>query len=405
VTSTTTHTHPALRRALELHPELVALRRRLHQHPELSFTEHETASAACAAMARHVPDLVTQRVGRTGLLAHRTGVHPTVILRACLDALPIEDATNAEYSSCVPGVSHACGHDAQVAALVGAIAILGGEEPQLPVAALFQPAEETDDGALAVLADPVFEAIGRPDAVIGIHGHPGLEAGRFAVQAGAVMACITTLACEVVGRGGHGAEPHHGPDAVTAAASLVVDWQVALARRTDPRVPVVLSVGRIAGGTAGNVIPDRVQIDATLRYLDPARRESLHDVVLGAARGVEARFGVTVALDLHEVVPAVVNDAGLTRRIADAVSDLLGPDSLDEVEPTLGGDDFARYAQVGPSCYVFVGERQEGRPRYGWHDPAYDLDERSIAYAAAVLAASAVEVTKGVKDAETTVSD
>jgi amidohydrolase len=307
----------------------------------------------------------------------------------------VSEATGADYASTVPGVSHACGHDAQVAALVGAVALLADEGTEVPVGALFQPAEETDDGALAVLDDPASVAFAPTGAVIGVHGHPGLGAGRVAIQAGPVMACITTLRGEVTGQGGHGAEPHRGPDAVTAAASLIVDWQVALGRRTDARAPVVLSIGRIEGGATSNVIPERVVLDGTLRYLDPALRSSLHEVLAGAARGVEARFGVRVALELDEVVPAVVNDPDLARRLATAAADAVGPESLGEVSPTLGGDDFARYGELAPSCYIFVGERQEGRPPYGWHDPAYDLDERSIAYAAAVLAASALEAAKG----------
>ena len=386
---------PILGRAFELLPELVELRRDVHRHPELSFTEHRTAEVAGRTLGRHVAGLVTVPVAGTGLLVHRAGVRPTVVLRACLDALPIAEATGADYASCVPGISHACGHDAQVAALVGALALLADHDPEAPVAALFQPAEETDDGALAVLDDPSLDTIGQPRAVIGIHGHPGLDAGRFAIQPGPVMACITTLRCEVTGQGSHGAEPHRGPDAVTAAASLVVDWQVGLARRVDARSPVVLSIGRIEGGVASNVIPDRVVMDGTLRYLDPALRSSLHEVLAGVARGAEARFGVGVALELDEVVPAVVNDVELTPRLATAATELLGPQSLGEVVPSLGGDDFARYGRLAPSCYIFVGERQEGRPPYGWHDPAYDLDERSIAYAAAVLAVSVLEVAKG----------
>jgi len=388
--------HPIVRRAFELLPELIGLRRQLHRHPELGFAERGAVAAASRLLRRHVPDIVAVPVARTGLLTHARGVRPTVVLRACLDALPIDDPKDVDYSSLVPGVCHACGHDAQVAALVGAVAILAEQDPSAPVAALFQPAEETDLGAMAVLEDPAFRAYAPLDAVIGIHGHPGLDAGQFAIQPGPVMACITTIVCEVFGHGGHGAEPHLGPDAVTAAASLVVDWQVALGRRVDARTPVVLSVGRIAGGTTSNVIPDRVEIEATLRYLDPALRSRLHELVIGAATGVEDRFGVRVGVELIEAVPAVVNHAALTELVAEATSDVLGERCLDVVAPSLGGDDFAQYSLRWPSCYVFVGERQPGRPPYGWHTPSYDLDEQSIAYAAAVLAASALSVAKGV---------
>lgn len=386
---------PILSRAFELLPELIGLRRQLHRHPELGFAEHETVSAVSATLRRHVSDIVATSVARTGLLAHGAGVHPTVVLRACLDALPIDDPKDVDYSSRVPGVCHACGHDAQVAALVGATVILAEQHPSAPVAALFQPAEETDTGAIAVLDDPAFKSVGPLQSMIGIHGHPGLDAGKFAIRSGPVMACITTITCTVVGRGGHGAEPHLGPDAVTAAANLVIDWQISLARRVDARTPVVLSVGRIAGGTTSNVIPERVEIEATLRYLEPELRSVVYELVEGAVAGVRARFGVRVDLELREVVPPVVNDRATTEIVARAAAAILGQDCLGEVESSLGGDDFAHYGRLWPSCYVFVGERQMGRPQYGWHDPSYDLDERSIAYAAAVLAASALLAAKG----------
>lgn len=206
------------------------------------------------------------------------------------------------------------------------------------------------------------------------------------------MACITTIVCEVTGTGGHGAEPHLADDAVTAAASLVLDWQVALARRTDPRAAVVLSIGRIAGGTTSNVIPERVEIEATLRYLDPALRDTLHDLIEGAAIGVRARFGVDVHIDVVEVVPAVVNDAGMAAVVAQAAAEVMGGDCRGEIQPSLGGDDFAFYAARCRSCYVFVGERERGREPYGWHNPSYDIDETSIAFAAAVLAASTLAI-------------
>jgi amidohydrolase len=206
------------------------------------------------------------------------------------------------------------------------------------------------------------------------------------------MAAISTVECTVRGRGGHGAQPHLGPDAVTAAASLVVDWQAAFSRRVDPCAPAVLSVGRIAGGAAPNVIPDRVEIDATVRYVDPQGRGAIEELVHGAARGVEARYGVSVDVALHEVVPVLVNDAAISATVAAAAKGMV---DLCPAPRTLGGDDFAEYARLHPACYVFVGERQEGRPPYGWHDPSYDIDESSIAYAAAVLAAAATAVAGG----------
>jgi amidohydrolase len=209
-----------------------------------------------------------------------------------------------------------------------------------------------------------------------------------------MMASITTIRCEITGRTGHAAEPHLAADAITAAASLVIDWQVALARRVDPRQPVVLSVGHMSAGSTPNVIPGRAQLEGTLRSLDPTIEEQLRAVIDDVARGVEVRTGTTVAVQAELVVPAVVNDARVAEIAAAAAADLLGPPSLVNAPASLGGDDFAWYTQGTPGCYVFVGERVADRESYGWHDAAYDLDERSLPVGSAVLAAMVHRIAK-----------
>lgn len=235
----------------------------------------------------------------------------------------------------------------------------------------------------------------RPDLILGFHGHPGLPAGSIGVKPGPIMASITTVRCEVTGREGHGAEPHLAADAATAAAALILDWQVALGRRVDPRQPVVLSVGRLQAGVTPNVVPGRAEIEGTLRSLDPAIEDGLQALLADVARGVEARTGTSVSLSAERVVPAVVNDSAATRLVSDATIETLGPAALVDAVPTLGGDDFAWYLEDAVGCYFFVGERQEGRPEYGWHDPAYDLAETALVYGSAVLASAAARVKEG----------
>ena len=387
----------SVRRRLEpLFPELVRLRRELHRYPEIAFEERrtrETARAFCA----ETPGLEFSETAKTGLLAVTAGTAPgpTTVLRACLDALPITDEKVVPYASKLSGRCHACGHDAQVAALAGALRVLAEDPPPGRAIGLFQPAEEADTGAQAVLADGALDAY-EPDLMIGFHGHPGLAVGQIGVAAGPIMAAITTVRCVVSGRGGHGAEPHMTADPVTAAAQLIVDWQVALGRRTDGRDAVVLSVGRLHAGTASNVIPDRVELDGTLRYLDPGLREPVERTLTDVAHAIEIRTGASVALTFDRAVPALVNDGAAADLVAGVVAETFGGDALVRATPSLGGDDFARYLEAGHrGCYVFVGERQEGRPAYGWHDPDYDLDERSIPIAAALLAAVAHRAARG----------
>ncbi len=374
--------------------DLTRIRRAVHRVPELGFEEWETQRLIVEEVSRIAPAASCTPLAGSGVLVTLAEGRPAVLLRACIDALPVDEETGAPYASTVAGKSHACGHDGQVALLLGAVALLARAAPPMGVSALFQPAEEVDTGARAAIEAGVLEAV-KPDVVLGFHGDPRLDAGTFGVRPGPVMASITTIHALVEGRSGHGAEPHLTDDPVTAAASLLLDWQVALARRVDPRRPVVLSIGRLAGGTTPNVIPGRVEVDGTLRSLDPEVEPGLRTILEGVARGVEARTGTTVHLQADRVVPAVVNDPAVAGVAADAVEDLLGGQALVQAEPTLGGDDFAWYLQHLPGCYVFVGERQQGRSPYGWHDPAYDLDERALPLGAAALAATVHRIAEG----------
>jgi amidohydrolase len=392
--TSTSPKHPLLEAAFAIHGDLVDLRRAVHAAPELGFEEFATRDLAREALVRAAPGVTFREVAKSGLVATLPGDGPDVVIRACLDALPITEQGEADYRSARPGASHACGHDGQIAVLVGAVRLLAERPVKARVHALFQPAEEIDKGARAVIADGLLEDL-HPGLILGFHGHPGLAAGQIGVKSGPVMGSITTIQGDIIGREGHGAEPHLTADAVTAAAALVVDWQVALGRRIDPRQPVVLSVGRLVAGVTANVVPGRAELEATLRSLDPAIEEDLRRIVFDVARGVEVRSGVVIELSLDRVVPAVVNAAGPSALVAEAARSVLGPAGLVEAQPTLGGDDFAWYLQVVPGCYFFIGERREDRPTYGWHDPAYDLDESSLAYGSAVLAEAVIRFSTG----------
>lgn len=382
------HVSGWLDEATALESELVRLRRAVHRNPELGFEEVRTSALVRSTLERLAPELVCRTVAKTGLLASLPADGPVVLLRACIDALPIEDQKDVEYASAVPGACHACGHDGQIAVLAGALTLLARRSPGVSVHGLFQPAEEIDAGARTAIEEGLLDEI-EPDLVLGFHGTPGLGAGQVGVKAGPIMASITTIGCEVVGREGHGAEPHLTADAVTAAASLVLDWQVALGRRTDPRQPVVLSVGKLAAGVTANVIPGRAEILGTLRSLDPAIESELDRIVRDVARGVEARTGTCVALSTDLVVPAVVNDPAAADVVAGAARSVLGEGAVVDATPSLGGDDFSWFLQQETGCYFFIGERQKGRETYGWHDPTYDLDENALVVGSAVLGAAA----------------
>ena len=377
--------------AHELASALTDIRRDLHRYPELGFQETRTAAALADGVERLIPAARVRSVAGTGLVASLPGEGPGVLLRACMDALPVQEISDREYRSSIPGVAHACGHDGQMAILIGALALLSWRRGAPPIHGLFQPAEEIDAGAQAIIEAGLIDELS-PSVALGFHGHPSLPVGGFGVRNGPVMGSITTLVCDVQGREGHGAEPHLASDALTAAAALVIDWQVALARRVDPRQPVVLSIGKLESGSTPNVVPGTARIEGTLRSLDSSIESHLERILREVATSVELRCGVHVTLSLEMVVPAVVNDASTSQLVADAVEELLGGGALSVVEPTLGGDDFAWILRQVPGCYFFVGERQEDRPQYGWHDPSYDLDDRSLVFGSAALAGAALRV-------------
>lgn len=374
-------------RALELRDPLVCLRRDLHQHPELGFAEHRSRESARRYVEACGWKIVADSA-RTGVVAE-LGPRPQVLLRCCLDALPIDDPKTVDYRSVNPGVAHACGHDAQVAVLAGAAQLLSELAPTASIALLFQPAEEVDTGAQSVLDSGALDRM-ELHTVLGFHGQPALRAGQIGLAAGPVMASIATVRAVVNGLGGHGAEPHLGSDAISTLAALVNDWQVALGRRVDGRAAAVLSVGVVRAGTTPNVIPSTAMLEGTLRFVDPALSTDLRRILHEVAGAAGLRFGTTVELTIDEVVPCLVNDPAVTQVVAAAVDETLGPDALVAVRPSLGGDDFAFLASRTPGCYLFVGEGLQGRAPYGWHDPSYDVDEDSIPLASAVLAGAAL---------------
>jgi len=387
VTTTTIDHQGLLNRAWQLRATLVRLRRSIHQVPELGFEEELTRACAREVLVSNGWDVVADSAP-TGLVA-ALGPDPHVLLRASIDALPIQDPKAVDYRSTVPGVAHACGHDAQVAVLVGAARLLHEVAPGAPVAVLFQPAEEIDTGAQSVIDSGALSSMSM-STVIGFHGQPALRSGQIGLTAGPVMACISTVRATVSGVGCHGAEPHLGSDAVTALAALISDWQVMLGRRIDGRSACVLSVGVLEAGSTPNVIPSRARLEGTLRYVDPELKDRLHGVLRQTAAAVAHRFDVTVDLTIDEVVHCLVNDPDVTAVVRDAVASTLGDEALVPVQPALGGDDFAFLAQRTPGCYFFLGEGQQNRPPYGWHDPTFDIDEDSIPVGSAVLAAAAL---------------
>ncbi|MBW3555043.1 MAG: amidohydrolase [Gemmatimonadetes bacterium] len=383
-----------LQHARSIHADLVGMRRAIHRHPELAFREERTA--ALAADAVEAAGLAVRRgAGGTGVVAEvRNGDGPVVALRADMDALPIREANEVEYRSTVDDAMHACGHDAHTAMLVGAGRLLAGavadgDLPAGTVRLLFQPAEEKADadnrsGAVHMVEAGAMDGVG---AAFALHVGPHLPAGKIFTREGAIMAGSDTFTAHVTGESSHGARPEEGIDAVVLAAHVVLAAQNGVARRISPMHQGVLTIGTIRGGTAENVIADRVSMDGTLRYFDPEVRKRLRSA-LEAAMTVAEAMGGRAELELRDGYPPTLNDPGMARLAMDAARELLGPDGVWEAQPMMGTEDFAVLLREAPGALLWLGAAPADRPRE-LHRPDMDIDEDVLPIGAAVLAACA----------------
>ena len=372
--------------------DLVALRRDLHQNPELAWAERRTAGRVAAFLEGSGLE-VRAGVAGTGLVATARGAGArTVVLRADMDGLPIQEQSDAPYASRVPGVMHACGHDGHTAIGAAAARVLGARRPAGTVRVLFQPAEEGEGGAQRVLAEGALEGA---DVILGIHLWNELPVGTIGVKAGPLMAAVDRLSIVVRGRGGHGGHPHRAADPVVAAAQVVLALQTLVSREVSPLDSAVLTVGAIHGGQAFNVIPDEVTLTGTVRTFDAALRRSIPERVRRIAGGVASALQCQAEVEVRPGNPPVVNDAavaGLARRAAVRV---VGEENVLEPEPTMGGEDMAVYFERVPGCFVFVGSANPARGLdQPHHSPRFDFDEAALAIGCEFMVQVAEEALK-----------
>jgi amidohydrolase len=381
-----------LERAQAIAEQLVTWRRNVHQHPERSFQEARTARFVAEVLQSIGIDVQT-RVGRTGILGRLGGDSgrdqvPTIGLRADMDALPIQEETGLPFASQVTGVMHACGHDAHVACLLGAAALLAETPPQRgTVRFLFQPSEETVDregqgGAARMIDDGAMRGV---DAVLGLHTWPEVPVGQVSLSPGPQMAAAGKFVVEIRGQGGHGAAPHQTVDPVVLAAQAIVALQTVVSRRLDPVDAGVVTLGTIHGGTQDNIIPKSVVLTGTLRSLSSEVYDQLVREIrqtLGVVRALGGDFDVAFTTGY----PVTSNDPGLTALVTQVARDLLGENAVIPARPVMKGEDFALLAADVPGCYMRLGTGFPGEPPRKHHDPHFDIDERALPIGAAVLA-------------------
>jgi amidohydrolase len=369
-------------------PEMRRVRRDLHANPELGFQERRTADI----VARRLTELGYQMrtgLGRTGVAAslRGTGAGKTVMVRADMDALPIEEQTDVPWRSRWPGAMHACGHDAHTSIVLALADVLAAEMRRHSgsLLLLFQPAEELLQGAPAMLADG---ALGDrvPDAAFSVHMHNEQSAGKVAIRSGPVLASADRIRITVRGRGGHGAFPHLAADPVVAAAHLVTAVQTLVSRETPPLESAVLSITMLKAGTAFNVIPDTVEMEGTLRCFEAALRENLLESLDRTVSAVASALRCTGEVRTEWLTPAVVNDPETTRTARAAAAAVVGEDNVVEMPRIMGSDDLAYFWQRVPGCYVFIGSaKTDGSEMAPHHNARFDIDERAMEIGAEVL--------------------
>jgi amidohydrolase len=361
---------------LALRDDVVALRRDLHRHPELAWNERRTAEQVARSLTGHGLALRTG-LGGTGVVAEARGkAGPMLMLRVDMDALPIQEDSRSPHASEVPGAMHACGHDGHVAMGVAAARLAAARRAAGTVRVLFQPAEEGEGGAQAMVAAGVMDGV---QVAVGVHLWNELPVGTIGVKAGPLMAAVDRLRIVVRGRGGHGGKPHRSADPVVAAAHVVTTLQTIVSREVSPTLAAVVTLGSVHGGQAFNVIPDEVTMLGTIRTFDADLRRSMPERVSRIAAGVTEALGCRAEVEVRPGNPPVVNDAAVAERARRAAARVVGEENVVEPEPTMGGEDMAIYFERAPGCFVFVGSANAARGLdQPHHSPRFDFDEDAL---------------------------
>lgn len=357
-------------------PDVVEVRRTIHAHPELSGEEYRTTDLLAERLTS-IGSPAHLRTPKTGLWVDFGRPGPMVAFRADLDALPIEEPRGLPFASRVPGVMHACGHDAHTAIAFGVARILAEIQSELAgrVRVIFQPAEETfPGGAYDLVREGVMEEV---RAIMAFHLDPGLPAGQIGFKPGAITSSADRFYITLEGPGGHTARPHQSVDLVYAAGLVVTQMPALLDRLIDARAPTALVFGRLQAGTADNVIPTLAELSGTLRTADREVWEQAPVMLEQLARDIVAPLGAKMVFHYQRGIPPVVNDVGLTQRIERSVATALGPSATTGTFVSMGAEDFARYLDEAPGVLLRLGCHDGGAPT-DLHSAGFRIDERCL---------------------------
>lgn len=376
---------PVVNRISAFHTAMAEWRHDIHEHPELAYQEARTAGRVADLLRDFGVDEVAEGIGKTGVVGViRNGDGPSLALRADMDALPIHEQTGLPYQSRHNGVMHACGHDGHTAMLLGAARYLSESRNfNGTVVFVFQPAEEGFAGARAMIDDGLFERF-PVDSIYGVHNMPGYPTGAIALSPGPVMAAADSFRVTVRGHGGHAALPHQTVDPIVAASAMVSALQSLVSRETDPLKNLVVSVTRIHGGDAFNVIPDSIEFGGMIRYFDDEVGTNAKRRIEEILNGVAAAHRVTAEISLKSGYPATKNHAAETAFARQVASEILGAEATEQ-RPTMGSEDFSFFLNEKPGAYAFVGNG-DGQECVAIHNPKYDFNDEILPVGASFFA-------------------
>jgi amidohydrolase len=371
-------------------PEFIAIRHHIHSHPELSFQEKETSAFIQEKLTSwgipYEAGLGSLEIGKTGngVVGIIQGKDPdsrVIALRADMDALPIQEKNETPYASTNAGIMHACGHDVHSTCLLGAAKILSEHRDKWSgtVKLIFQPGEEKHPGGASLMIRDGVLMNPKPDAIFALHVYPHLPFGKVGYRAGQYMASADEIYITVHGRGGHAALPHQTIDPIAITSQLVVSLQQIISRNCNPLQPSVLSFGKIQGGFAGNVIPDEVRLEGTLRCMDETWRSQAHALIRKQSELLCESMGAKATVEIPKGYPSLFNDPEVTQKVQALAEKTVGKENTIELDLRMAAEDFSYYSQSIPSCFFRIGTSYEGKFTNPVHHAQFDIHDESIA--------------------------
>lgn len=388
----------------ENHQKLVELRRHLHANPELSHEEYKTTALLAEKLKALGYDVHVRPEG-LGLYADLTPkwfspeVHPTIAIRADMDALPIiEQNDDIDYKSTHDGVMHACGHDVHMTCTMGACLAFPKIIDELPgrIRIVYQHAEESSPSGASDMVD--FGAVEGVDAIIALHCDPERPVGTVGVRAGALTAAFDRFIFTIIGKGGHGARPHHCVDPIFVGTQMAQTFYQITTRQFDAREAMVFSIGSFQAGDVPNVIPETATLSGTVRTLSNARRAEVEPMLNRVAQNICDYTGARYELDLYRGAPAIINNAQIVDIMAAVARDLLGQEHVQPIElPSMGSEDFSQYLQHVPGAMFRLGTARADRPIHRLHSSLFNIDERAIGHGANILSRTAIALLHKLK--------